>query len=60
MNTLSEGYIGWKSGDELLYKQIYFTIGDFRGFVHGLVSRIREQLVHELMFCANSAPPVIL
>lgn len=56
MNTPSEGHIGWKSGDELLYKQIHFTMGDFRGFVHGLVSRMREQLVQELMFCANSAP----
>ncbi|KAJ5162545.1 hypothetical protein N7492_007937 [Penicillium capsulatum] len=42
-NTLAEGYIGWKSGDELLYKQIHFTIGDFRGFVYGLVGRMRQQ-----------------
>lgn len=59
MNTPSEGHIGWKSGDELLYKQVHFTMGDFRGFVHGLVGRMREHLVHELMFCTQSAPPVI-
>ena len=41
-NTPSEGHIGWKSGDELLYKQIHFTMGDFRGFVHGLVGQMRE------------------
>lgn len=58
-NTPAEGHIGWKSGDELLYKQIHFTMGDFRGFVHGLVGRMRQQLVEELMFCSETAPPVI-
>jgi superfamily II DNA or RNA helicase len=59
MNTPSEGHIGWKSGDELLYKQIHFTMGHFRGFVHGLVGRLRQQLVHELMFCTDHPPPAI-
>lgn len=58
-NTPSEGHIGWKSGDELLYKQIHFTMGDFRGFVHGLVDNIRQQLVTELIFCTQTPPPVI-
>ncbi|KAJ6117766.1 hypothetical protein N7512_007491 [Penicillium capsulatum] len=47
-NTLAEGYIGWKSGDELLYKQIHFTIGDFRGFVYGLVGRMRQHFIRDV------------
>ncbi|KAJ5162549.1 hypothetical protein N7492_007941 [Penicillium capsulatum] len=58
-NTPAEGHIGWKSGDELLYKQIHFTMGDFRGFVHGLVGRMRQQLVEELMLSGKTTPPVI-
>ncbi|CAG8320632.1 unnamed protein product [Penicillium salamii] len=50
MNTPTEGHIGWKSGDELLYKQIHFTIGDFRGLAHGLVDRIQQQLMQELIW----------
>jgi hypothetical protein len=50
-NTPVEGQIEWKSGDELLYKQIHFTMGDFRGFVHGLVGKTRQILVEQLMFC---------
>ncbi|CAG8359639.1 unnamed protein product, partial [Penicillium salamii] len=59
MNTPTEGHIGWKSGDELLYKQIHFTMGDFRGLAHGLVDRMRQQLVQELMFCDHHPPPDI-
>lgn len=59
INIFSEGYIGWKSGDKLLYKQIHFTIGNFRGFVHRLVGQIQQQLVHELMFCGNQKSPAI-
>lgn len=59
INTPSEGHIGWKSGDELLYKQIHFIMGHFRGFVHGLVGRLRQQLIHKLMFCNDHKPPAI-
>ncbi|KAJ5761690.1 hypothetical protein N7533_003729 [Penicillium manginii] len=34
-------------------------MGHFRGFVHGLVGRLRQQLVHELMFCTDHPPPAI-
>lgn len=59
MNTPVEGHVGWKSGDELLYKQFHFTMGDFRGLVHGLVNRIRQRLVHQLMFCGDGPIPAI-
>jgi superfamily II DNA helicase RecQ len=58
-NTPVEGQIEWKSGDELLYKQIHFTMGDFRGFVHGLVGKTRRILVEQLMFCPPATAPVI-
>ena len=58
-NTPVEGQIEWKSGDELLYKQIHFTMGDFRGFVHGLVGKTRQILVEQLMFCPPATAPVV-
>lgn len=59
-NTPVEGQIEWKSGDELLYKQIHFTIGDFRGFVHRLVGKTQQILVEQLMFCPPATAPVVL
>jgi hypothetical protein len=37
-NTTTEGYISWIRYDEIIYKDLTFTIGDFRGFVYRLVS----------------------
>jgi hypothetical protein len=46
----------------LLYKQINFTMGDFRGFVHGLVRDTRRILQEDLLFRnqqgAAPIPPV--
>lgn len=58
-NTPAEGHIGWKSGNELLYKQIHFTMGDFRGFVHGLVGSLRGILFEQLLFSTTSQVPTI-
>jgi hypothetical protein len=35
--------------DELLYKDVHFTMGAFRGFVHGLVGSARE-LLQEILY----------
>ncbi|KAH2165416.1 hypothetical protein KXV74_005446 [Aspergillus fumigatus] len=43
-NSTTPGYITWQGTDELLYKELRFTMGDFRGFIHGLVETTRELL----------------
>lgn len=48
-STLS-GYIGWMGTDKLLYKELTFTMGQFRGFVHGMVRSTREFLCQKLLF----------
>ena len=48
-NSSMPGQIGWTNGDELLYRDKQFTMGDFRGFVHGLVSESRRILMEELL-----------
>jgi hypothetical protein len=37
-NSTSPGHVMWMGEDQLLYQQIAFTMGDFRGFAHGLVT----------------------
>ena len=58
-NTPSAGHIGWKGEDELLYKQLHFTMGDFRGMVHGLVDSMRHQFHHQLLFTEGAQVPHI-
>lgn len=60
-NTMP-GQIGWTGTDTLLYQQLQFSMGDFRGFVHGLVHSTR-QLLRESMLLgdqpgAGRIPPV--
>ncbi|CEN60835.1 Putative Superfamily II DNA helicase [Aspergillus calidoustus] len=43
-NTTTPGHVGWMGSDELLYKDVYFTMSAFRGFIHGLVGSARELL----------------
>jgi hypothetical protein len=44
-SSTATGHVSWLGQDELLYKEVHFTMGDFRGCIHGLVSSIR-QLMH--------------
>ena len=60
INTPAENYIEWKSGNKLLYKQIYFTIDNFRGFVYRLVYQIRVQLVDQLIIYTDYPVSIIL
>ncbi|KAF5866505.1 hypothetical protein ETB97_011390 [Aspergillus alliaceus] len=43
--------------ERLLYKHMQFTMGDFRGFVHGLTGVTRQILCDELMFKKTPAIP---
>ena len=48
-NTTGEGHVDWV-GEQILYKQIQFSMADFRGMVHGLVERTRRLLMEDLLF----------
>jgi hypothetical protein len=56
MNSTSPGYITWMDTDRILYKEVHFSMGDFRGFIHGLVGSLRGILHNELLFCADAQP----
>jgi superfamily II DNA helicase RecQ len=51
-NTTGAGHIDW-TGDRILYKQIQFSMADFRGMIHGLVQKARQLLIEEILFCYN-------
>ncbi|KAI2475473.1 ATP-dependent DNA helicase Q5 [Pyrenophora tritici-repentis] len=55
-NTTTRGHVEWTNGDELLYKELHFSIAQFRGMVHGLASESRRLLTEELMFGSKAAP----
>ncbi len=57
-NTTAQGHIDWH-GDTVLYKQLQFSMGEFRGMVHGLVAETRRLLQEKLMLAPNEEPPVI-
>lgn len=56
-NTTTPGHVTWMHPDRLLYKHMQFTMGDFRGFVHGLTGVTRQILCQELMFGKTPAIP---
>ena len=58
-NSTTTGHVGWMNQDQLLYQQYNFTIGDFRGFIHGLTSSARQILHNELLFVENGSVPAI-
>ncbi|EDN04941.1 conserved hypothetical protein [Histoplasma mississippiense (nom. inval.)] len=61
-SNTTPGHVGWMGGDELLYKDMHFTMGDFRGFTHGLVGATRRILREELLFeneLNGQQPPAI-
>jgi hypothetical protein len=45
--------------DQLLYQQYNFLIGDFRGFIHGLISSTRQILYEELLLTETRSVPTI-
>ncbi|KAH1303883.1 hypothetical protein KXX47_008497, partial [Aspergillus fumigatus] len=58
-NSTTPGHIMWQGTDKLLYKELCFTMGDFRGFIHGLVKTTRELLDQLLLCAADQLPPAI-
>ena len=48
-NTTTAGHVDWV-GEQILYKQVQFSMLDFRGMVHGLVERIGRLLFDDLLF----------
>ncbi|KAG9382315.1 DUF3505 domain containing protein [Pyrenophora tritici-repentis] len=52
-NTTTRGHVEWTNGDELLYKELHFSMAQFRGMVHGLASESRRLLTEELMFSTD-------
>ncbi|MCN0155273.1 RecQ family DEAD/DEAH box helicase [Salinispora arenicola] len=43
-NTTAPGHVTWMGTERLLYKNLDFTMGQFRGMVHGLVQAARGLL----------------
>ena len=56
-SSTTPGHVGWMNHDQLLYKELDFTMGDFKGFVHGLVGATRHLLHDELLFGAEPGGP---
>ena len=59
-NSTTPGHVGWMNQDQLLYKELNFSMGDFKGFIHGLVGATKQLLHEELLFAAEggSVPPI--
>jgi hypothetical protein len=56
-NSTSPGHVGWMNPDTLLYKELEFSMGDFRGFIHGLIGATRRTLREELYLETPAAAP---
>lgn len=48
-STTQPGHIGWIGQDRLLYKQLSFTTGELRSWVHGLVHTVQDLLSSDLL-----------
>jgi hypothetical protein len=53
-NTTLRRHVEW-TGDELLYKDLHFSMAQFRGMVHGLVTESRRLLIQDLLFSSSKA-----
>ncbi|CAG8312800.1 unnamed protein product [Penicillium salamii] len=58
-NSTTPGHIKWMGQDRLCYKELSFTMGQFKGFIHQLVSDTRRVLLKELIFADGIAMPPI-
>ena len=54
-NTTSRGHVEWVGREELLYKDLQFSMAQFRGMVHGLATETRRLLMDELLFSGSRA-----
>jgi hypothetical protein len=53
-NTTSRGHVEW-TGDKLLYKDLHFSMAQFPGMVHRLVTESRRLLIQEMLFSSSKA-----
>ncbi|EEA23650.1 conserved hypothetical protein [Talaromyces marneffei ATCC 18224] len=58
-NTTTEGHVTWQNSDELLYKDVKFTMRQFRGMVDHTVRDARRILMEDLLQCTPNQVPVI-
>ena len=59
-SSTTPGYIDWH-GDQIMFKDIQFTMSQFRGMVHQLVHDLRERMLSKMRIvteglCNNSSP----
>jgi hypothetical protein len=54
-NTTSRGHVEWVGQDEMLYKDLQFSMAQFRGMVHGLVTESRRMMMDELLYSGSRA-----
>lgn len=47
-NTTTSGHIDWKN-DDILYKNIRFSMSQFRSMIHGLVDTVKSLLHNQIM-----------
>lgn len=52
-STIALGHVDQRNGDELLYKELHFTIDNFRAFAHSLVTAARETLTVDVLLFSN-------
>lgn len=52
-NTTAKGHVGWRSRDILEYKNVSFSMTQFRGMVHRLAQGTAQVLVEDLLFCRS-------
>jgi len=53
-STTQPEYIGWIDPDRLLYKQLSFTTGELRSWVHGLVYTIQNLLLSDFLLLSTT------
>jgi superfamily II DNA helicase RecQ len=52
-NTTAIGHVNWKDKYTLEYKTLRFTMDQFRGMVHELVTATRQSLLEDVLFINN-------
>ncbi|KAG9196742.1 hypothetical protein G6514_006609, partial [Epicoccum nigrum] len=48
-NTTTRGHVDWVGKEQLLYKDLQFSMSQFRGMIHGLVVESRRLIMEELL-----------
>ncbi|KAJ5205115.1 hypothetical protein N7472_001563 [Penicillium cf. griseofulvum] len=48
-NSSQPGFITWTGEDRILYKDLHFTMRDFRAFIYGLTHALQQILYEELL-----------